>query len=126
MRRVFITGVAGFIGSTLTDELLAQGLEVVGWDNWSTGRTEFVENALTHPQIFPERGDNLDLPALTGAMRGCDFVFHLAANADVRFGLEHPSKDFEQNSSGDVSCPGGHAGKWREGNGILLYRIGLR
>ena len=30
-------------------------------------------------------------------MKGCDFVFHLAANADVRFGLEHPHKDFQQN-----------------------------
>jgi UDP-glucose 4-epimerase len=38
------------------------------------------------------------LPALTKAMAGCDFVFHLAANADVRFGLEHPSKDLQQNT----------------------------
>ena len=44
------------------------------------------------------RGDNLDLPALTAAMTGCDTVFHLAANADVRFGLEHPSKDLQQNT----------------------------
>ena len=44
------------------------------------------------------RGDNLDLAALTAGMRGCDFVVHLAANADVRFGVEHPSKDFEQNT----------------------------
>jgi UDP-glucose 4-epimerase len=43
-------------------------------------------------------GDNLDLPALTKAMAGCDTVFHLAANADVRFGLEHPSKDLQQNT----------------------------
>ncbi|HZL79611.1 MAG TPA: NAD-dependent epimerase/dehydratase family protein, partial [Candidatus Limnocylindrales bacterium] len=40
----------------------------------------------------------LDLPALTKAMAGCDTVFHLAANADVRFGLEHPSKDLQQNT----------------------------
>src|SRR5207249_9771605 len=44
------------------------------------------------------RGDNLDLGALTKAMAGCDTVFHLAANADVRFGLQHPRKDLEQNT----------------------------
>src|SRR5713226_5437684 len=98
MRRIFITGAAGFIGSSLTDELLARGLDVVGWDNFSTGRGEFLENALKHRRFYLRRGDNLDLPALTTAMKGCDFVFHLAANADVRFGLEHPSKDFEQNT----------------------------
>jgi UDP-glucose 4-epimerase len=43
-------------------------------------------------------GDNLDLRALTEAMCGCDFVFHLAANADVRFGTQHPRKDLEQNT----------------------------
>jgi UDP-glucose 4-epimerase len=44
------------------------------------------------------RGDNLDLPALTATMAGTEFVFHLAANADVRFGTEHPRKDLEQNT----------------------------
>jgi UDP-glucose 4-epimerase len=44
------------------------------------------------------KGDCLDQPALTRAMAGCDFVFHLAANADVRFGLEHPGKDLQQNT----------------------------
>src|SRR5262249_33743322 len=44
------------------------------------------------------QGDTLDPSGLTRAMEGCDFVFHLAANADVRFGLEHPSKDLQQNT----------------------------
>jgi UDP-glucose 4-epimerase len=44
------------------------------------------------------RGDTLDLPALTAALREAEFVFHLAANADVRFGTEHPRKDLEQNT----------------------------
>ena len=44
------------------------------------------------------RGDTLDPAALTRAMRGADVVFHLAANADVRFGTEHPRKDLEQNT----------------------------
>lgn len=96
--RAFITGVAGFIGSNLCDRLLAEGYEVVGWDNFSTGQTEFLCGAEKHPRFRLIRGDNLDLPALTAAMACCDTVFHLAANADVRFGLEHPRKDIEQNT----------------------------
>lgn len=80
------------------DLLLAQGKEVVGWDNFSTGQAEFLAEAERHPRFRLVRGDNLDLPALTAAMAGSDTVFHLAANADVRFGLEHPRKDLEQNT----------------------------
>ncbi len=98
MKKIFVTGAAGFIGSSLVDDLLAQGKEVVGWDNFSTGQERFVENALKHPNYQLVRGDNLDLPALTAAMAGCDTVFHLAANADVRFGLNHPRKDLDQNT----------------------------
>src|SRR6202142_2889963 len=50
-----------------------------------------------HPNFHLMEGDCLDLAALIRAMAGCDFVFHLAANADVRFGLDHPHKDFQQN-----------------------------
>lgn len=98
MNQIFITGAAGFIGSNLVDRLLADGKHVVGWDNFSTGQERFLEGALRHPNFKLVRGDNLDLPALTVAMAGCDTVFHLAANADVRFGLEHPSKDLQQNT----------------------------
>lgn len=98
MRRVFITGVAGFIGSSLADVLLKEGLSVVGWDNFSTGQEEFIATAKQNSNFSLVRGDNLDLPALTKAMAGCDTVFHFAANADVRFGLDHPSKDLQQNT----------------------------
>ncbi len=99
LKRAFITGVAGFIGSTLADRLLADGVEVVGWDNLSTGQERFLDDARRQAGFRFVRGDNLDLPALTSAMAGCDFVFHLAANADVRFGTEHPRKDLEQNTT---------------------------
>lgn len=98
MQNVFVTGAAGFIGSNLVDLLLRQGQRVVGWDNFSTGQSEFLVGAEQRPGFKLVRGDNLDLPALTAAMAGCDTVFHLAANADVRFGLEHPRKDLEQNT----------------------------
>ncbi len=98
MNQFFITGAAGFIGSNLADRLLADGKRVVGWDNFSTGQERFLEGALKNPNFKLVHDDNLDLPALTAAMKGCDTVFHLAANADVRFGLEHPSKDLQQNT----------------------------
>lgn len=98
MTRVFITGAAGFIGSNLADRLLAEGKHVVGWDNFCTGQEAFLEKAIAHPAFKLVRGDNLDASALKVAMTGCDMVFHLAANADVRFGLEHPERDLQQNT----------------------------
>ena len=98
MKKAFVTGAAGFIGSNLVDRLLADGLSVVGWDNLSTGHERFLEQANRSPRFRLIRGDDLDLPALTAAMGGCDFVFHLAANADVRFGTENPRTDLDQNT----------------------------
>jgi UDP-glucose 4-epimerase len=98
MTNVFVTGVAGFIGSTLAERLLSIGNSVIGYDNFSTGQREFLSPTAKHQNFRLVEGDNLDLPALTRAMAGCDTVFHLAANADVRFGLEHPSKDVQQNT----------------------------
>src|ERR1700724_3590176 len=96
--KAFVTGAAGFIGSNLVDRLLAAGHEVTGFDNFSTGLRRFLEGARQSPRFRLVEGDLLDLDALTRAMAGCDFVFHLAANADVRFGPDHPRKDLEQNT----------------------------
>ncbi len=98
MNKIFVTGACGFIGSNLVDRLLKEGYKVVGWDNYSTGRIEFLNNALNNPNFTLIEGDNLNVSALSEAMIGCDVVFHLAANADVRFGLNHPSKDLNQNT----------------------------
>jgi UDP-glucose 4-epimerase len=98
MEKAFVTGAAGFIGSNLVDRLLRDGKTVAGFDNFSTGQPEFLEGARKNPQFKLIEGDCLDLSALIRGMKGCDFVFHLAANADVRFGLDHPHKDFQQNA----------------------------
>jgi UDP-glucose 4-epimerase len=98
--RTFITGGAGFIGSNLARRLLALGWPVTVYDNFSTGRHEFLQPALGQPGFRLVEGDLLDLPRLTGALAGHDFVFHLAANADVRFGTQHPRRDLEQNTIG--------------------------
>lgn len=96
--RYVVTGCAGFIGSHLVDRLLHDGHEVVGYDDFSTGRPELLGEAERSPRFNLVRGDTLDQDFLTQAMRDADFVFHLAANADVRFGTNHPRKDLEQNT----------------------------
>ena len=96
--RVFVTGGAGFIGSNLADRLLRDGHKVVVYDNFSTGQARFIAAAKLSSSFTLKRGDTLDLDNLTQAMRGADLVFHLAANADVRFGTEHPRRDLEQNT----------------------------
>ena len=94
----FVTGCAGFIGSNLADRLLSDGHDVIGYDNFSTGQKTFLEKAQGSRNFKLIHGDTLDSETVSRAMRGCDFVFHLAANADVRFGTEHPRKDLEQNT----------------------------
>jgi UDP-glucose 4-epimerase len=96
--RAFVTGAAGFIGSNLVDRLLDQGNVVTGFDNFSTGQRRFLEGAQNHPRFRLVEGNLLDLDAVKSAMTGADFVFHLAANADVRFGPDHPRRDLEQNT----------------------------
>jgi UDP-glucose 4-epimerase len=98
MRRACITGGAGFIGSNLADRLLAQGVEVVIVDDFRTGRREFLADALTRPRASLVEADVLDRASLESAVDGCDWVFHLQANADVRWGVEHPRHDLEQNT----------------------------
>jgi UDP-glucose 4-epimerase len=98
MRRACVTGGAGFIGSTLADHLSLAGVEVVVVDDFRTGRREFVAELLERPGTELIEGDVLDGALLEQAFAGCDWVFHLQANADVRHGLEHPTLDLEQNT----------------------------
>jgi len=97
-KKFIVTGCAGFIGSSLVDRLLSLGHEVIGVDNFSTGQREFIEKAMTSPHFQLLEIDLLDLLSLKKAFTGCEMVFHLAANADVRFGVNHPEKDLEQNT----------------------------
>lgn len=98
MSRYVVTGCAGFIGSTLVDRLLADGHHVVGVDNFSTGQRRFLDGALKNANFELNEIDVLDLDALKRVFAQSDAVFHLAANADVRFGTDHPRRDLEQNT----------------------------
>jgi len=96
--KAFVTGGAGFIGSNLVDRLLGLGHEVTVYDNFSTGQRRFLLNAQQCKEFQLVEGDLLDETTLKRALKGHDYVFHLAANADVRFGTEHPMRDLEQNT----------------------------
>lgn len=96
--KAFVTGGAGFIGSSLVDRLLQRGDEVVAYDNLSTGIDEFLAEARKSAGFSFVQGDVLEETDLARAMNGADIVFHLAANADVRFGTVHPGRDLEQNT----------------------------
>jgi UDP-glucose 4-epimerase len=97
LRRVLVTGGAGFIGSNVVDALVDRRVDVVAYDNLRTGRREFLADALARGASLVE-GDVLDQERLGAALRGCDTVIHMSANADVRHGLEHPTRDLEQNT----------------------------
>jgi len=98
MRRAAITGGGGFIGSSLAERLRADGVDVVIVDDFRTGRREFIAELLAGPGAELIEGDVLDRALLERAFEGCDWVFHMQANADVRHGLDHPRRDLEQNT----------------------------
>jgi UDP-glucose 4-epimerase len=93
-RNVFVTGGAGFIGSHVADGLLARGARVTVYDNFSTGFREFLPK---HEHCRVVEGDLLDQKKLDEAIRGAQFVFHLAANADIKENLKEPRKCIDQN-----------------------------
>ncbi len=91
-RHVLVTGGGGFIGSHVADALLADGARVTVFDNFSTGLREFVP-----AKAKLVEGDLLDQAKLDAAMKGVDFVFHMAANADIKDNFRQPRKCVEQN-----------------------------
>jgi UDP-glucose 4-epimerase len=98
LKRVAVTGAAGFIGSTFVDSLLDQGIEVLGIDNFTTGKIEFLNRALSNSRFTLLKHDLYLDENLSDSLVEIDAVFHFAANADVRFGPENPSRDLEQNT----------------------------
>jgi UDP-glucose 4-epimerase len=85
MTKIFITGVAGFLGSHVADRMLELGYEVVGVDNLVGG---FMENV--NPKVTFYEADCNDLEAMKKYMKGCDVVFHAACTAHDGFSLFSP------------------------------------
>jgi len=95
--RVFITGGAGFIGSHLVDKLCQNHVEVVVFDNLSAGRMENLKKWLGAPNFKFVMGDLLSPEKVWKTLDGCETVFHLAANPEVRVSSENPKVHYEQN-----------------------------
>ncbi|MCD6223206.1 MAG: NAD-dependent epimerase/dehydratase family protein [Thermoplasmata archaeon] len=93
--KALVTGGAGFIGSHLIDALLKKDYDVACIDNFSSGKMEFIEHNLDKIELI--KGDLLNRDDIKKALKSVDIVFHLAANPDVRLGVENTKIHFEQN-----------------------------
>ena len=100
MAYIVVAGAAGFVGSHLCDLLLKQGHSVTGFDNLSTGFIKNLGNALDKENFRFAEGDILDAHKLGDLFKEVEFVYHMAANADIRGGLDDPSRDLNQNIIG--------------------------
>ena len=98
-----VTGGAGFIGSHLVDRLLADGHSVRVLDDFSTGRPDNLAHQAGNPRLSLERVDVTSEPALDSRLAGTDWVFHLAALADIVPSIEHPLAYHRANVDGTVA-----------------------
>lgn len=96
--KFLVTGGAGFIGSHIVDILVKYGNEVVVYDNLSTGKLDFINHHKDKKSFSFIRADLLDSNKLNEAMKGVDFVYHMASNADIRHGTIDTRLDLEQNT----------------------------
>ncbi len=97
-KRVLVTGAAGFIGSNLVDHLVALGADVIALDDLSDG---VLGNLASSREAIDFRQASItDRDAVSAAIQGCDFVFHLAANALVPRSSADPEYDFRANAVG--------------------------
>ena len=98
--RVLVTGGAGFIGSHLSEALLARGSEVWALDDLSTGRLENLRSFERHPHFRFLEGSVTDSALVNGLVAQCDRVFHLAAAVGVKYVLENPLRSLITNIRG--------------------------
>lgn len=94
--KVLVTGGAGFVGSHIVDRLVADGSEVTVYDNLSTGSLRFLEKSRDGIRFV--EADMLDEKSLGKAVKGQDYVFHMAANADVKDNLIEPARCLRENT----------------------------
>lgn len=102
MKRVFLSGAAGFIGSHLVPELLERGVFVTGYDNLSTGRKADIEAYLDHPNFRFIEGDLIDAEKTHSWMSGHDTVWHLGANTLIPPGGDNLRLDLHNNTLATV------------------------
>ncbi len=96
--KIILTGVAGFIGSNLADFLLERNHQIIGIDNFSTGQERFLSKAYKNNSFILLKQDIDKVDVNNDLFKDVDTIIHLAANADVRFGPNHPKKDLKENT----------------------------
>jgi len=95
VKRVLLTGGAGFIGSHVLDLLAPTGVHITVYDNLSHGKLAYIESHLSLPNVTVVKADILDREKLIDTTRGHDLVWHLAANTDIINSHDHPERDLE-------------------------------
>ncbi|HJX13618.1 MAG TPA: SDR family oxidoreductase [Dehalococcoidales bacterium] len=101
-RRALVTGGAGFIGSHLVDRLLADGHEVIVLDNLATGRRENLPPHPGNARLSFHRVDIAEPELIQPHFKGVDWVFHLAALADIVPSIQHPLQYHRANVNGTI------------------------
>ena len=97
MKRILITGGAGFIGSHIVDKLVESDNELIIFDNLSSGKYEFISKHKKNNKMALIVDDLLNKNSIISACKDVDTVYHLAANPDVRLGAVDTKIHFEQN-----------------------------
>ena len=95
--KIIVTGGAGFIGSCLVNRLLSTNNKVIVVDDLSSGKMELLEECIKHPNLKFIKLDMLNTEVLGTIIKGADMVFHLAANPEVRLGVENTKIHLRQN-----------------------------
>jgi UDP-glucose 4-epimerase len=103
MKKVVVTGGAGFIGSHLAEALVSKGYQVVILDNFSTGRIANIKDFETSSRVSVEKIDTTDFSAVAKAFEDTTFVFHLAALADIVPSIQEPLKYHHANVNGTTT-----------------------
>ncbi len=100
MKKVFVTGGAGFVGSSLINVLLESGLQIVSFDNLSGSPKPYISN----PNIQNIVGDIKNFNEVSEASTGCDTFFHLAASGNVIDSIKDPIANLQSNVLGTLNC----------------------